>query len=68
LQIEKLDQAVDLMKKMIRYEIKERCDISQVLSHDYFSPTLDYNLYSHDKIKPGLCLIINQKHFKVRLC
>jgi len=66
LQIEKLDQAVDLMKKMIRYEMEERCDISQVLSDEYFSPTSDYNLYSRDKMKPGLCVIINQKNFKVR--
>jgi serine/threonine protein kinase len=68
LQIEKLDQAVDLMKKMIRYEMEERCDISQVLCHDFFSSTSDYNLYSRDKMKPGLCLIINQKNFKVKLC
>ena len=73
LQIEKLDLAVDLMKKMIRCAMNARCTISQVLSHDYFSPTSDYNLYSHDKMKPGLCLIINQKNFlnpktlKVRL-
>ena len=65
LRIEKLDQAVDLMKKMIRYDMEERWDISQVLSHDYFSPTSDYNLYSRDKTKPGLCLIINQKNFNV---
>jgi serine/threonine protein kinase len=66
LKIEKLDQAVDLMKKMIRYDTDDRCTISQVLKHKYLSPTSDYNLYSHGKLKPGLCLIINQKNFGVR--
>ena len=65
--IKTLDLAVDLMKKMIRYDMNARCTIRQVLSHDYFSTTSNYNLYSHDEMKPGLCLIINQKNFRVKL-
>ena len=56
-------KAVALIKKMIRFEEKDRASLSNVLADDYFKisnrdyyPIYDYKI-------PGLCCIFNQEYF-----
>ncbi len=61
------EKAVDLIKKMISFDEKDRPTLSQVLEDVYFKPsTRDYYpIYEHPK--PGFCVIFNQENFtKVR--
>ncbi len=58
-----LQQAVSLIKDMIKFKPKDRPALETILGRAYFLPDNYYKLYDLPEIKPGLCVIFNQEIF-----
>lgn len=58
------EKALDLIKKMIKFERDERITLDKVLDDAYFKPVGEYQLYDRkDGAKPGLCVVVSQEEF-----
>ena len=62
---EEAEKALDVIRRMIRFESTDRINMDQVLQSSFFEKMglAHYQLYDNANIKPGLCLIINQDNF-----
>ncbi len=59
-----LQQAVSLIKDMIKFKPEDRPALETILDRAYFLPDDYYKLYDLPEIKPGLCVIFNQEIFE----
>lgn len=57
------NQAMELIKSMIRFKADDRPTLKKVHEDGYFSGR--YNLYGEEENCPGLCVIFNQHYFQV---
>lgn len=58
------EKAIELIKKMIKYNESERPKLTEVLNHEYFKPANKDYYPIYDYPIPGLCVIFNQEHFR----
>jgi serine/threonine-protein kinase/endoribonuclease IRE1 len=59
-----LQQAVSLIKDMIKFNREDEISLETILDRAYFLPDDYYKLYDLPEIKPGLCVIFNQEIFE----
>jgi serine/threonine protein kinase len=60
---EEMQQAVSLLRDMLKFNPNERPALKKILDRAYCLPDDYYKLYDLPEIKPGLCVIFNQEIF-----